>query len=180
MFVFLVIISAIAALFIPIPLKIRFTYENKKIYINFFNIDILNKFTSNKKKFRLRSNKSTGNLSYTIKKIKSILEYLRDSRSKFRIDIKINILYGLDDAADTAILYGILHSLTPILFILVSRLFRIEKNQVAITPYFNKNYFKIETTSIIYISVVKIIYIIIFLAVENSGFKSSKSTPSKI
>ncbi|WP_446899092.1 DUF2953 domain-containing protein [Clostridium sp. LBM24168] len=178
MLITFIVIFIIMALFLPVPLKIRVSYDNKKIYINFFNIDILNKFTSNQKKFKLESNRSKKNLSYTIKKIKSIIRYLLNSKSKFRINIKINIYYGLDDAADTAILYGVLHSLTPILFIFISKLFKIGKKNINITPYFNKNYFKIEITSIIYISFAKIIYIIIFLSVENLA--SKKSTPSKI
>lgn len=168
---FIILVIMIMILFFPVPLKIYIVYKDKKLYINFFKINLLNK-----KNFNLKSKRSNKNLLYTIKKSTKLIKYISNIKSKPKIDIKINFNYGFEDAATTAIFYGIFNSSIILIIKVFSALFKIRKYKATIIPNFNKQCLKIEITSIIHISFAKIIYVIILLIVENSKLRRSIST----
>nr|WP_242878760.1 DUF2953 domain-containing protein [Clostridium beijerinckii] len=76
--------------------------------------------------------------------------------------------YSLNDAARTAIFYGVIYNTTSLTYILLNYLFNIKKFNFKITPVFDDNLLlKIETSSIIFLSLANIIYIIINLLKNN-------------
>lgn len=174
MFILLAILIILFILsFVPIPIKIYFKYHNKKLWFYIFNIDILNKLKS-KKKHRSKLTKKNTNFKTNIQNLKIFLKSIKNIKFKIPMDIEFNMSYGLDDAAYTAILYGILNSLIPPIFMILSKIFVFKKPKINLSPYFNKFYFKIEITSIIYISFAKIMYIVLLLAINKIKFKHLK------
>ncbi|AND84560.1 DUF2953 domain-containing protein [Clostridium tyrobutyricum] len=180
MFILFIVILFLIIIFIPFPVKLHIFYNNKKLNLYFFNINILNKITSNKKEFNINSANSIKQLATTIKKSRMVFKRLLKIKYKPKINIDIDIVYGLDDAAYTAILYGLINSLTHSLLIILSRLFILKKQKINIKPCFNKSYFKLEINSIIYVSFVKIIYIILSLYIDNKSLKKLRTSVNKI
>ncbi|MBV4419426.1 DUF2953 domain-containing protein [Clostridium tyrobutyricum] len=180
MFILFIVIMFLIIIFIPFPVKLHVFYNNKKLHLYFFNINILNKITSNKKRFDINSANSTRQLAKTIRKFRIVFKRLLKIKYKPQISIDIDMVYGLDDAAYTAILYGLINALTPSLLILLSKLFILKKQEINIKPCFNKSYFKLEINSIIYVSFVKIIYIILSLYIDNKSLKKLRTSVNKI
>ncbi|MBP2033713.1 hypothetical protein J2Z42_002420 [Clostridium algifaecis] len=171
MFILLaILIILFILLFVPIPIKLHFKYNNKKLQLYIFNIDIVHKFKNQKKRKKKSAKKNIDSAKH-IKKVKFILKSIKNIGFKIPINIKLNMSYGLNDAAYTAILYGIINSIIQSLFILLSKVFIFKKCKVNLSPYFNKNFFKIEITSIIYISFAKIMYIVLLLAIKKIKLK---------
>jgi hypothetical protein len=177
MTIFFIIVTCIFILmFLPIPIKIHIGYKNKKFHILLLNTDILKKFASEKYKSNFENNKSNSNTIDKFKKILGVIDPILKINPKSKLNIDINISYGLDDAAATAILYGVLNSLIPQLFTVISNFFRLEKREVSITPDFNKTDLKVEVNCIIYISFAKLIYVIVILIIKTSRFKTGSES----
>ncbi|ERI91352.1 hypothetical protein HMPREF1982_03311 [Clostridiales bacterium oral taxon 876 str. F0540] len=148
----------IILLLLPIPIKIRLSYLNKclKLYIYRFQINPLKKKdkAEHKKKPKRTEIKRKLNFSDILFIIKNI------NRNKLKPVLKLQILlnYGLADAAVTGISYGVISYLISLVPNFFSIPFKIKKYKSTINPDFNN--FKLETKieSIIYISLVKIIY----------------------
>ena len=84
-------------------------------------------------------------------------------RYKTHIKIKVKLVYGLDDAAYTAITYGLIPTLSTFIFAIIKNIFVVKKKEIHVKPVFNSFYFNLEISSIIYISLAKIIYMYIKL-----------------
>ncbi|AOR23872.1 DUF2953 domain-containing protein [Clostridium taeniosporum] len=163
-------IILIILIFIPIPLKISIYYSSDNYYVKLYKFTIISKEKLKTKKHNLNSkSKSTKtkkknlNISSMIHK-KYLIKQLYNSKYKPKINIKGTLDYSLNDAAHTAISYGILSQISPIFYFALGVLFKINKFKFNIKPLFkNKFLVKFEISSIIFISIVKIIYVLIII-----------------
>lgn len=123
-------------LLIPIPLKFDITFingilefkvYNKLIYSNSTNIK-KNNNKPTKSKFKKESPKK---LSY-----KLLVDHLHKNIFKPWIKFYCKIDYSLEDSATTAISYGLLYNLNPILYSLLNVFFSIKAFNFVITPHF--------------------------------------------
>ncbi|MEY8762260.1 MULTISPECIES: DUF2953 domain-containing protein [Clostridium] len=144
-------------LFSPIPVKIKIKYANRKFAFKIYNSDIASKITLGRSSPKNTAEKSK--LYFLI----NVLKSADFKNTKFRLPIKLDIKlrYNLGDAAATALAYGIICSLKIFFLKKLNELFHIKKYSDSIEPDFNNSHIKLEITSIIYISLAKIIYIYI-------------------
>jgi Protein of unknown function (DUF2953). len=91
--------------------------------------------------------------------IKTYYTLIKKLKYKPVLKLKLNLLYGLDDAAYTALLHGVITSLYPILIQFLSLFFKMKENTIKTQPEFNKFILKLEIDSIIFINLAKVIYI---------------------
>ncbi|WP_160691515.1 DUF2953 domain-containing protein [Clostridium sp. C2-6-12] len=172
-FIFLVILLII---FIPIPIKFNIYYSGVNYYIKLYGVTIISQKKVKKKKNLLsktkpKIKKKIINFSKLFNKVNfKSLEYKplisKLYHSKFKPILKVNLFvdYSLNDAAKTAIFYGVLCQTPPIIYIILSILFKINKYNFKVNPIFEDKFFlKIETSSIFFLSLANIIYIIIIL-----------------
>lgn len=156
----LFILLLFIVLFIPIPLKIKIDCSKKTLLLKIYNLNIIDKINLKDNKPSLERNKKP---SFLINNFKINLKSLKKLRFKPHIKIRAKLVYGLDDAAYTAIVYGLIPTLNIFIFNLLSNIFVIKKKEIHVKPIFNGLYFKLEISSIIYISLAKIIYMYIKL-----------------
>ena len=175
----LIILIILVILFIPIPLKITTYYSAEDYYIKFYRFIILskqkNKFKKKKEKElykdktpnkdNLKKNKTTKFNLYNFrgKDIRTLIIKLYNRSFKPWLQFKCNIDYSLNDAAKTAFLYGAICQQLPDLVHLISNIpFKSKKFIFDINPIFEDKFLlKIEISSIIFISLAHIIYVLI-------------------
>ncbi|KEH97101.1 DUF2953 domain-containing protein [Clostridium massiliodielmoense] len=155
---------------IPLPLILKVTYENNKLYIYIYNFKV---YPSKKTIESMPEPKPKGifpKLVY-INTIKSIYKRFKNKVTNLKLNLDINILYGSENAAITGIFYGLIHSIISYGYGLLSSTFKIKHFNCNIVPKFNNSIFKIEFKSIIFINLGKIIYItiLIFLSFKKSA-----------
>nr|WP_272509001.1 DUF2953 domain-containing protein [Clostridium ganghwense] len=87
------------------------------------------------------------------------------------------MIYGLDDAAKTAISYGILSSISFFLYNLLCSFFHVRELKINPQTNFEKSMLELKIQSIIIINLVKIIYIslLVFLTLKGNSKKSLNS-----
>ncbi|MFL0196522.1 DUF2953 domain-containing protein [Clostridium sp. WILCCON 0269] len=168
---FLFITVFIIFLFIPFPVKIQIKYSNKKFTFKIYNLNITDKIKSIKNNYSLDHPKIENKLSFFVNAIKINSNLLKEIKFKASIKLNINIIYGLEDAAHTALVYGLIPLINALGFKILSKIFIVKQNQIHIKPDFNNFYLKIDMTSIIYISLAKIIYTGILLLKYKQKFK---------
>ena len=173
------LISFFVILFFPIPLKFIICYSEENYYVKLFNINIIKKKTSDKKNEQVKnstnntSNKDTPPKKHSKKiqsdflKPKTIIKGINNSRFKPFLWLKGNFDYSINDAALTAISYGLLSAIFPLLIRGFNIFFKIKKFSLPIKPLFkDKLIVKIEIKCIICFSIVQIIYIIFSIVKE--------------
>lgn len=150
---------------IPIPLKLCLYYKNGKIVIQIFNFKKSIKRAKekgNKIKIKHKNKQKFTNYDYV-----NIVKKVDNNPLKFRVKLNIKINYGLEDAADTAILYGIIWSIYPFTERLLKIVFSFKTLNLELNPEYNQKKiqmdFKIFTLFNILILLFNIIYIIIIL-----------------
>ena len=162
--------------FIPIPIKINMHYSATNYYIKLYGFTIIsrNKF-ENKKKLIPKTKTIVDNVPNAFKRFYNSINFKAlDYRSlisklynlKFKPSLKINLFfnYSLNDAARTAIFYGILCQIPPLIYLLLNISFNVHKFNMNINPIFEDKFLlKIETSSIFFLSIANAIYIIIIL-----------------
>lgn len=172
---FFIVFGILLIFFIPIPIKLSMYFSTVDYYIKLYKITI---FSKKKRKSKTDSRnskpvvKKEGEFfSKFYKKINfsSLIKSLYHLNLKFKpsLRIKLSLDYSLNDAARTAIFYGILSQLNPIIYITLKRPFHVNRYNIKINPIFEDRFLlKIETSSIIFLSFANIIYItIIFLKI---------------
>ena len=172
-FIFLVVLLII---FLPIPIKINIYYSGVNYYIKLYGFTIISqKETKNKKKLFLKAESTLKNKSDRFKNFykeinfksleyKALISKLYNSKFKPFLKLDLFFDYSLNDAARTAIFYGVLCQTPPLIYILLKILFNIRKFNLKINPIFEDKFFlKIETSSIFFLSFANIIYMIIIL-----------------
>lgn len=147
-------------LFIPFPIYITFEYKDNNIIVYLYKLKIYDF-----KKFHKKSTDINNDFhpkSFYINIIKKLHnKFFNDIIFKPSLNLYIDLCYGVEDAFITALLYGILQSISSIVYNLISHIFRIKKFKSNVKPIFNKVILSFTIKSIIFISLVKIIYIAI-------------------
>ncbi|MEW9093770.1 MAG: DUF2953 domain-containing protein [Clostridiaceae bacterium] len=161
MFKLLVFIISICIItIIPIPIKFYLFYD-----LNILKIKILGKDIKMDSKELGEKGKElkviTEQKKITSSDIKVIWLTLKNSKLKPVLKLQTNLIYGLDDAAITAILFGLIHSIYPFVENSITSIFKTKNIDFNLTPEFNKFFLNLELKGIIYVSLVKIIYIYI-------------------
>lgn len=102
--------------------------------------------------------------------------YTNISCSKFKPLLKIrgNLDFGVDDAAYCAIIYGFLNNIPPLLTFLLDKIFKVKGININISPKFNTNTLSLGITSIFYLNIANIIYILYLI---HKSFEIKEVTP---
>ena len=175
---FLIIIFFILVLlFIPIPFKLRFYFSQDNIYIKFYNFTIFKKSfnevltKSNNEEIK---DKATKINRKTMRKYKvtplstkgkiTFISLMNKNKFKPKLYLKGFFNYSLEDAAFTAISFGMINTYAPILTWALSIVFNIKKLNIPINPTFkNCFFFHSEINCIFTISIAKTIFIAVLL-----------------
>jgi len=165
---FFIILGILFIFFIPIPIKLSMYFSTVDYYIKLYKITIFSKKKRKKKTDSQNEKpivKKEGKFFSKIYKeinFSSLIKALYHLNLKFKplLRIKLSLDYSLNDAARTAIFYGILSQLNPIIYSTLKHPFHINKYNVKINPIFQDRFLlKIETSSIIFLSFANIISI---------------------
>lgn len=162
--------------FIPIPIKINIYYSSINYYIKLYGFTVISrKKFENKRKLIHKTKSSIENITNTFKRFHNKINFksldYRDlisklHNSKFKPLLKLNLIfdYSLNDAARTAIFYGVLCQIPPLIYLLLNIPFNIRKFNINVNPIFEDKFsLKIETSSIFFLSIANAMYIIIIL-----------------
>lgn len=169
-----------------VPIKLKFYTSQSSFNIKFYNIVIfspekglLNNYikTHFRNFFSPKSNSQNIKQSNLKSKTSSPLHKILNNKklsisklykslntNKFKPSLKFigDIDFELDDAAITAITYGLASNLNPILYFLFSRVFTVKTLKLNIKPHFTgKNIFNFSINSIISLNIAQIIYILV-------------------
>lgn len=152
-FILLIIFS-----FIPIPIKIKFIYEDKiaKLFIYGFNINLRSLMQKKKNYSNVKKQKN----KFNIENAKTILKKIDSSNFKPKLNLKITIDYGFSDASITGLSYGLINMMFPIVYRLFKVIFKFKNFDYHINPDFNNVKVKLQVNSIIYISLVNVMYMV--------------------
>lgn len=191
MVILLVFICLLFITLITMPIKLTLYISKNYFYIKVYNIllfspeeGLINKLfkkLSIKKSFkdvkshdskkRKYNTKSYNPLSKRLKNKKLSIRklYTNLTSNKFKPKLKFigSIDFELEDAAITAITYGVASNLIPLLYCNFSKLFNVKNFSLDINPHFTgKNLLNFTITSIISFNIVQIIYIL-FLTINS-------------
>lgn len=181
-------------IFFPIPLKFYIYYNDSNYHIKLYNLTLFNNSILKKKKEKMTQKKNNPPNNNKLTRKYKILKILKNKKTlnyftikglihkfynlKFKPFLILNckIDYSFADAAKTAIAYGSLCTLPPIIYFFIGIAFNIKKYDFKIVPVFkDKLILKLEARSIIFISLVNIIYmILIFLIYMYFEIKKDK------
>lgn len=173
---------------IPFPIKIYFMYNLDELIIKilwktykFTPKDLTERQRDTVNKAKKNTKKSLNIRKFTFKQIRYMLQNLKNSTLKPSINISIELTYGVDDAALTGILYGIIYNIYSYVQYYTYSCFKVKDMKLNLCPEFNKKIIDAKVNSIIYINLVKIIYmfIIIFKSIHNAN-KDSNNCVTKI
>lgn len=180
MVIFLLIISFISVLFIPLRVKLYISKYDYYIKLNRLNLlskngGILKKYISKPKKAKVKKKaKKTTTKKKPLKKIsfKLLHRNLKHNFYKPKFKLFINLNYSLADAANTAIIYGLLCNINYMLYNLFSIVFNFNNCDINLNPEYKDN-FLVEFTisSIISFNLAQIIYILYLVLKSREKFQ---------
>lgn len=183
--IFLIIILLI--LFLPIPINFSIYYTKENYYIKLYNFKILkskkkpvvdnNKTEINQKEPKKTKKKKTSKKFFTKSlEPKKIISALDKNKFKPTLRMEGSISYSLNDAAKTAISYGVISAIMPFILRIIQILFKSKKVKLPITPQF-KNEFTVNfyIKSIIFLSTAQIIYMLFLISKGVSPKKEVKN-----
>lgn len=153
---FIFIMSALIILFFPVRIKLSVKFIDKHLSIKIFGKELLKEKKKKKKK------KQKENV-FQFESIKKIANKLNKAPLKPSVKFNMDIHYGLEDAAVTAILYGLFQSIFSLIYNVFSLYFKVKKFAPKANPVFNKEILNLEIKSIITINLANIIYITIII-----------------
>lgn len=180
MIVLLLVFFLLFLLFMPIPLKLYIKYLDDFYEIKFYKINLLSSDGGIIKKFIKDDTVKKYDTSHNIKeeveekaqekirdtKFSMILLFKNLSNNRYKPYFKVNsnIDFSVNDAAGTAILYGLLNSLNPIIFKILSTFFKIKNFDNKFNPIFKDKYIiNISIMCILTINIAKIIYMLFLI-----------------
>ena len=184
MIVLLLVFFLLFLLFMPIPLKLSIKYLDDFYEIKFYKINLLSSDGGIIKKFIKDDTVKKYDTSHNIKeeveekaqekirdtKFSMILLFKNLSNNRYKPYFKVNsnIDFSVNDAAGTAILYGLLNSLNPIIFKILSTFFKIKNFDNKFNPIFKDKYIiNISIMCILTINIAKIIYMLFLIKKSN-------------
>lgn len=173
----IIFLLSLTIILFPIPLKITLKYTNKVLEIYIYNKKLrTNKITENDiehipnlKPFKV----------FTLNEIKLITHKLKNLKLKPTLVLKTKLEYGFDDAAFVAILFGLIHSTHSFLYLLLLNFVKVKSVDLKVIPHFEENDFNMETLSIIYMNLVKIIYMTFIMSICLLKIKRKRSNIKK-
>ncbi|MEG1256369.1 DUF2953 domain-containing protein [Clostridium sp.] len=165
---FLWIISIVTLILLfPIPIKITLIYSKEIFTLKIYNKTIIpSKRKKARKKRKEKPKKYTETFGreeiskFKLRDIKDIFEFIINSKLKASIRTKINVEYSIEDAAVNAVVYGLLHQFTGYIAVILNLFFKVNDFDSSINTRYNENFFKFKSSSIIFINIATIIYII--------------------
>lgn len=158
---FIFVILLLIILFLPLPIIFEVSYDKQfKIYL-YKKLKISLKNTPEKEiRAKKKSNKSKSKAKVKIN-FESILDSLQSNRFKPLLNLSINMEYSLDDAALTAILYGVICGVFESICLELRTIFNLKKKKYIISPLFNDHTsVSFSIKGIICLSIANIIYIL--------------------
>jgi hypothetical protein len=144
---------------VPIPIKVKVKYNDMKLDFYVYNINLNDKIRFIKKRTKRIVDTKPDRIHAFINTLQTSSYLTRKLKFKPALKIKLDLLYGLDDAAYTALLHGVITSFYPILIQFVNLFFKVKESNIKIQPEFNKFIVNLEIDSIISVNLVKVIYI---------------------
>lgn len=162
-------------LFLPLPIKFKLEYSNRNLIIKLYKFKIFSSVNGIENKYlkkiiKNKHNKKDDNIKANLqkkqsKKISYKKLYRNISKNKLKPKIKINasLIYGIDDAALSAILYGLLCNIPVLLYFILSIIFKVKDLSFDINPKFKTTLINFGITSIFYFNIANIIYILFLL-----------------
>lgn len=172
-----IIFFILIILFFPVPFKIKISISNNDIFIKFYNFTLFkksfqedkdnamqNKTPEIEKTKKKKKKKSTSFKKLSFKSKMKFIPIIKENKFKPCLYLDGFFKYSLNDAAKTAVSFGIIHTYAPIITSVLSIVFKIKKFKFPITPIFKDSFIIIsEINCIITISIAKTIYIGILL-----------------
>ena len=173
----IIFILTLTIILFPIPIKITLKYTNKVLEIFIYNKKLrTNRVTENDiehipnlKPFRM----------FNLNELKLIIHKLRKLKLKPTLTLQTKLEYGFDDAAFVAILFGLIHSTHGFLYLLLIDFVKVKNIDLKVIPHFEENDFNMETLSIIYMNLVKIIYMAFIMSICLIKIKHRRSSVKK-
>lgn len=181
MHILIIFVVIVLILFIPIPLSFHFYVSKDRFYVKIYNINLLSndgglikKFLNKKKPKEdkgkniektiddYKDDNDSSNKKVKFKEIPFKKLYHNLAYNKFKPTLKFdsNISYSLGDSSKTAIAFGLLYNINPILLNIFSIIFKVKRYKNDFKPIFkDKILFELTLNSIITFNLAKIIYI---------------------
>lgn len=175
-FLFFLLFLILILIFYPFKLKIKIIKSEEDLKIFLYKFEVLslckilkshkNKNEDSKKEKKNRKKENTfKNKIFLFKSpkdinVKKLIKLLNLNRFKPTLNISLELTYSTEDAALTALLYGFLHQILSIVYLIFNSFFKFKNFHKDISPKFNDvNYLFFEIKGIITISFAQIIYI---------------------
>lgn len=165
--IFFIASIIIMIIFMPIPIKCNIHYSEDNYYIKLYGFINISpqKYIFKKKSYSDKKNKDSSNF-YKKLNLQILMKNLYNLKSFLKPILRINasLNYSLNDAAKTAIFYGLFNAIPPLIYILLTIPFNIKKFILNINPVFEDKFLlKFEISSIIFLSFANIIIMIFSL-----------------
>lgn len=151
-----ILLIVLAVLFTPFPVILDFFYKNHDIILELYNKPVKEVKLFNKAE-KAKHNLERKHFYYPIDYIKELKRF----HFKPYLKIQASIILGLDDAAKTAEIFGLMNYFVQLVFLFSKNFFRIKNVDYKINPDFQKNILEIKIHSIIWINIAQTIYIAI-------------------
>lgn len=185
--------SLLLILFIPIGIGMR--YDDSALFlvriaVFSFSFPFRLKVKDGKKK-KTKTDKKEPEEEKGAKEIEKSalgLDFILDLFGDFRAfvrkglflkDFKLEIDFGVSDAAATAVTVGALWGAAYGLIALIERLFTVKKPEVDVTPRFNEDVFRMTAQGIIVTRLAHIIAVALILVYKYLKYKNSKRRTNK-
>jgi len=162
-------------LLIPIPIKLSFNYSklNMNFYIYNFklNLEKLMKLYKKKEKKVTAQPLEKKKKEFDLTTIFSLINSIENIKFKPTIRFNFYCNYGFIDASNTAIAYAYINSISPFLYKLLNKPFKIKSYDYNIKPDFQGAFLESSIHSIIFVNIIKIIYMLVFIKNKMNDLK---------
>lgn len=163
----IIIFFILVILFIPLKIRIILSFDKcscMEIYIYNYNIknsNIYKKLTSKEKKAK-KAKEPKKNIN--LNTLWLLLKKLDNNSYKPKLYLNSNIDFQVEDAAYTAMIYGISNALIPFVERFINVFFSISSFKIHVNPLFNnENSVSFNIKSIIKVNLAKLIYMAIII-----------------
>lgn len=160
----IIIIFILIILFIPLKIKITLCFHKCSgldIFIYSYNLKnnkLYKKITTPKKKHKKPKSK------VNLKALWLLLKKLDKTSYKPKLSLQGNVDFQVEDAAYTAIIYGVSNGLLPFIERFINIFFSISSFKIHVNPLFkNENSVSFNIKSIIKVNLAKLIYMAIII-----------------
>ncbi|MFL0246675.1 DUF2953 domain-containing protein [Candidatus Clostridium stratigraminis] len=181
-YLYFILLFIIILLLIPIPIKLSIKYPSFNINLYLFNFKLnLGKLRHLFKKSKLKKavkplhkEKAEFDLTYIL----FLIDRIENIKLKPTIRFKIYCNFGFSDASSTAIAFGYISSISPFLYKFLNIPFKVKSYDCNIRPNFQGAFLESNINSIIFVNIIKIIYMLLFIRKKrnrsNLNFKIKK------